>query len=61
MGGENKTTHQKRELSLEALLHEKQDLLNLTCFASKDGFVQRLRKLLFLEKRLSQTKKSKKD
>jgi hypothetical protein len=58
MGGETSTTHS--EPSIEALLSEKQALLNVNCCESKDGFVKKLRRLLFLEKHLSRKKLPKK-
>jgi hypothetical protein len=52
MGGETSST--KPEQTLEALLSEKQALLNVTGLESKGGFVKKLRRLLLLEKSLSQ-------
>jgi hypothetical protein len=61
MSGENTTTSsRKTETSFEALLSEKQALLNVNSCESKDGFVKKLRRLLLLEKRLSKKKTSKK-
>jgi hypothetical protein len=56
MGGE---TTSKTEHSIEALLSEKQALLNFCVGESKDGFVKKLRRLLLLEKRLSKKNREK--
>lgn len=58
MGGD--TSKSKNETSIEGLLSEKQALLNLNCCESKDGFVKKLRRLLLLEKRLSNKKRKEK-
>jgi hypothetical protein len=45
------------EPTVEALLQEKKEILNLQSRGSKDGFINKLRRLVRLERHLSRKKK----